>query len=121
MEHRRLPRGDDVLGPAHRVRRVDRHDLAVDQPVEQVAQRRKPLLDRGRSQFARRRLDPGCDVHRLDGGDRRHPDARAPAQKFLRSSVICPPRVLVADVGCIEFEEAHASALAGGSDERRDR
>src|SRR6516225_4619830 len=34
IEHRRLPGGHDVTGPSHCVRRVDRHDLAVDQPVE---------------------------------------------------------------------------------------
>jgi hypothetical protein len=45
VEHRDLPRGDDMPRPAHRVRWVDRHDLAVDQPIEQVAQRREPLLD----------------------------------------------------------------------------
>jgi hypothetical protein len=36
IEHRRLSRRDDVARPAHYVRRVDRHDLAGDQPVEQV-------------------------------------------------------------------------------------
>ena len=52
-------------GPAHRVRWVNRHDLTVDQPIEQVAQRRQSLLDRWRSQLACRRLDPGRDVQRL--------------------------------------------------------
>ena len=36
--------------------RVDRHDLAVDQPMEQVAQRGEALLDGGCRQLARRRL-----------------------------------------------------------------
>jgi hypothetical protein len=31
----------------------DRHDLAVYQPIEQVAQCCEPLFDRGRSQLAR--------------------------------------------------------------------
>ena len=66
-------------------------------------------------------LDPGRDVHRLDGGDRRHAGARAPGQKFLRGAGIGPARVRVADVGGEEFEEAHAGALAGGRDERRER
>src|ERR1700682_2448539 len=34
-----------------------------------------------------------------------------------RSAVIGPARVRVADVGREQFEEAHAGALAGGSDE----
>ena len=37
IEHHRLTGRHDVPRPAHSVRRVDRHDLAVDQPVEQVA------------------------------------------------------------------------------------
>jgi len=36
-----------MTGPTHRVRRVDRHDLAVDQPVEQVTQGGEPLFDPG--------------------------------------------------------------------------
>ena len=64
-------------------------------------------------------LDPGRDMHRLDGGDRRHADARAPGQKFLGGAVIGPARVRVADVGGEEFEEAHRGALAGGGDQRR--
>jgi hypothetical protein len=34
-------------GPALGMCRVDRHDLAVDQPVEQVAQRGEPCLTEG--------------------------------------------------------------------------
>ena len=121
IEYRRLPAGDDVPGPAHRMRRIDRHDLAVDQPVEQVTQRGKPLFDARRRKLARRRLDPGGDMDRLDGRDRRHPGARAPGQKLLRSAGIGPARVRVADVGREEFKEAHRGARAGGGDERRDR
>jgi hypothetical protein len=44
IEHRRLPGSHDMPGTAHGVRRVDRHYLTVDQPIEQVAQRREPLL-----------------------------------------------------------------------------
>ena len=117
IEHRRLPAGHDVPGPAHRRGRVDRHDLAGDQPVEQVTDRSEPLLDARRGQLARAGLDPGGDVHRLDGGDRRHAGARAPGQKFLGGAGIGSPRVRVADVGREEFEEAHRGALAGGGDE----
>ena len=45
IEHWRLPARHDVPGPAHRAGRVDRHDLADHEPIEQMAQRREPLLD----------------------------------------------------------------------------
>lgn len=48
IKHRRLARRDDVLGAAHRRRRVCRHDLAGDQPVEQHAHGGELLLDAGR-------------------------------------------------------------------------
>ena len=119
IEHRRLPGRHDVPGPAHRCGRVDRHDLAGDEPIEQMADRGEPLLDARRGELARAGLDPGGDVHRLDGGDRRHAGARAPGQEFLGGAGIGPARVRVADVGREEFEEAHRGALAGGGDERR--
>lgn len=109
-----MPGRDDVPRPTHRMSRVDRHYLAVDQPIEQVPQSGEALLDRGRRQLARRRLDPGRHVHRLDIGDRLHAGARAPAQEFLRRAVVGPPGVRVADVGGKEFEEADRGALAGG-------
>ena len=49
------------------------------------------------------------------------PALGAPGQKFLGGAGIGPPRVRVADVGREEFEKAHAGALAGGGDERRQR
>jgi hypothetical protein len=106
-------------GPAYRSGRVDRHDLAGDEPVEQVTDRGEPLLHTRRRELARASLDPGGDVHRLDGGDRRHASARAPGQKFVRGARVGPPRVRVADVGGEEFKEAHRGALAGGANERR--
>jgi hypothetical protein len=108
---------DDVARPAHGAGRVDRHDLAGDEPVEQMADRGEPLLDARRGQLARPGLDPSRDMHRLDGGDRGQADARAPGQKFLRGAGIGPPR----DVGGEEFEEAHRAALTGGSNRSRER
>jgi len=116
IEHRRLPGRDDMTRPAHRSGRVDWHDLAGDEPIEQMPDRGEPLFDARRGQFARGRLDPRRDVHRLDGGDRRHAGARAPAEKFIGGAGIGPARVRVADVGGEEFEEAHAGTLAGGGD-----
>ena len=59
-------------------------------------------------------------MHRLDGGDRRHAGIGAPGQEFLRGAGIGAARVRVADVGREEFEKAHAGALAGGRDQRRE-
>jgi hypothetical protein len=119
IEHRRLPSRHDVPGPAHRRGRVHRHDLAGDEPIEQMTDRGEPLLDARRRELARAGLDPGADVHRLDGGDRRHAGARTPGQKFIGGTGIGAARVRVADVGGEEFEEAHRGALAGSGDERR--
>src|SRR5271166_1362488 len=93
--------------------------MACDQPIEQVADRSEPLLDARRGELARAGLDPGGDMHRLHGADRRYASARAPGQEFIGSAGVGPPRVRVADVGRKEFQEANAGALAGGSDERR--
>ena len=105
-------------GPAHRAGRIDRHHLAGDEPIEQVADRGEPLLDARRRELARASLDPRGDVHWLHGADRRHAGARAPGQEFIGGAGVGPARVRVADVGGKEFEEAHAGALAGGSDQR---
>jgi len=121
IEHRRLPTGDDVTRPPNTVRRVEGHHLAVDQPVEQMAQRREPLLDRGRCKLTRPCLDPRRHMHGLNVDDRRHAGRSAPAQKFFRSSSIGSPCVRVADIGREELEETHRRALAGGGDERRQR
>jgi hypothetical protein len=119
IEHRRLPGRHDVPGPTHGRSRVDRHDLAGDEPVEQVADRGEPLLDARRGELARAGLDPGRNVHRLHSADRRHAGGRAPGQELIGGAGIGPPRVRVANVGREEFEEAHAGALAGGGDKLR--
>jgi hypothetical protein len=43
-EQRRLPARHDVPGPAHRAGWIDRHDLAGNKPIEQMADRGEPLL-----------------------------------------------------------------------------
>ena len=55
-----------------------------------------------RRELARAGLDPRSDVHRLDGGDRRHADARAPGQEFIGGAGIGPARVRVADAGIVQ-------------------
>jgi hypothetical protein len=51
---RGLPGRDDLVRPAHRAGRVDRHHLAGDQPVEQVTDPGDPLLDARRRDAGRR-------------------------------------------------------------------
>jgi hypothetical protein len=121
IEHRRLPGRHDVPGPAHRRGRVDRHDLAGDQPVEQVTDRGQPLLDARRRELARAGFNPGGDVRRLDGADRRHADARAPGQEFIGGAGIGATRVRVADVGCENSRKrvparSPAAATSAGSE-----
>jgi hypothetical protein len=84
-----------------------------------MANRGQALLEAQCRELARTGLDPGGNVHRLDGADRRHAGACAPSQKFLCNSRIGSPRVRVADVGRKEFEEAPRGALAGGCNEHR--
>jgi hypothetical protein len=99
-----------VPGPAHRADRIDRHDLAGDEPVEQVADRGEPLLDARRGELARPGLDPGgwCGFSTLDVGTRRsemlvqrlRSSSLAASGKWLGSGIIlqswssslCEPR-----------------------------
>jgi hypothetical protein len=108
-----------VPGPAHRCGGVDRYDLAGHQPIEQVADRGEPLLDTRRGKLACAGLDPGGDMHRLDGADRRDAGGRAPGKEVIGGARIGPARVRVADVRREEFEEAHARTLAGSGYEDR--
>jgi ribosomal protein S18 acetylase RimI-like enzyme len=87
--------------------------VAGDQPIEQMADRGEPLLDARRGELTRAGLDPGRDMHRLHGRNRRHARIRAPAEKFLRGAGIGPARVRVADVCGEEFEETHTGFAFG--------
>ena len=61
IKHRRLPGCYNVPWSAHRMRRINRHHLAVDEPIEQVPKRGEPLLDTWRGELARRRFDYRTD------------------------------------------------------------
>jgi hypothetical protein len=84
----------------------------------------QPLLDARCREFARPGLDPGGDVHRLDGCDRRHAGGGAPGQKFLCSSriarLVCELRILAARNSRkrIEARSPAAAASAGSVAER---
>jgi hypothetical protein len=58
LEHRRLAGLDDVLGSAHRSRRVHWYDLPGNEPVEQHAHRRKLLLHTRRRVLLLQVFDP---------------------------------------------------------------
>jgi hypothetical protein len=67
-EHRRLAALDHVLRPAHSMRRVDREDLADDQPIEQHPHRGQVLLNcrPGRDALFHSRTAGGRDLERFD-------------------------------------------------------
>jgi hypothetical protein len=106
---------------AHGRGRVVRHDLAGEQPVGQVTDRREPLLDSRRGVGLRLQLDPRGHMQQLHGRDRRHSGAGAPGEKLGGHARIRATRGQVADRRCEERQEAHAGAFAGGRDERRRR
>ena len=117
IEHGRLAALHAVRRPAHGRGRIHRDDLARHQPVEQMTDRGEALLDGRRGSFAAKLLDVGRDVQRLHVGDRGDAGALAPGQKFPRRLGVGAARVLVADVGGEEFEEAQRGVVAGGGDE----
>ena len=118
-QHRGLAALDDMLGPAHGVRRVDGEDLADDQPVEQHADRGEVLLDGRLGGRGLQRLDIGGDVDRLDVDELDDAVLLEPGEEMAGGPVIGHPGVLVADVGGEEFEEPARRMIAGIGDRRR--
>jgi hypothetical protein len=119
LEHRRLAAAHHMTRPTHRGRRIEGHDLAGDQPVEQMADRGQVLLHARRRHLAHPQLDPRRHMQRLNF--REGIDARflAPRQKICRGSRVRAPRVRIADLGCEELEKPRARALARMRDQRR--
>ena len=70
--------------PAHGGGGIGRHDLADDQPIEQVAPRRQAQLAGRCGARLRELLDIGGDMHALDGGDVGDAARRQPVEEFLR-------------------------------------
>ena len=64
-QDRRFSPGDDMLRPPDRVGRVDGHDLAGHQPVEEHADGGEVLLDRGLGVALLEKLDVGGHGHGL--------------------------------------------------------
>jgi hypothetical protein len=97
IEQRRCSGLTRCRGPAHRLGRVDRHDLAADKSIEQMADRGESLLDARRREFARASLDPGGDVHWLDSADRWHAGGHTPGKEFIGGAArVCGLRMLAA-------------------------
>jgi hypothetical protein len=119
IEHRRAALFRGMGGPAHRRSRVVRHDLAGDEPVEQVADRGQLLLDGRRRRRLGLQLDPRGHVQRLYLNERWHASAGAPPQKIPRRPRVRTPRVRIANRRREEFQEADAGPLAGRRDQGR--
>jgi hypothetical protein len=118
-QHRGFATAHDVLGPAHRVRRIDGEDLADDQPVEQHADRGQVLFHRGLRGRHLKRLYIGGDVNRLDIVELANAVLLDPGEEVAHGPVIGHPGVFVADLGGEKLNEASRRVIADIGDNRR--
>jgi len=114
IEHRRLAFADTVGRSAHRGGGVERHDLAHDQLVEQVADGGELLLHRGRGMLPGLALDPGRHMQRLHRSNRGHRVILVPGQEVRYGAGLGAAGVRVAQGGGEEFQEEDASSLTRG-------
>ena len=110
IEHRRLAGFHNMLRAAHRGRRVHRHHLAGDEPVEQHPHGRKLLLHARRPVVLLQLLHPGCHIERPDGRERQTA-IFAPGKKPGARPRVSPTCVVVVDVGGEEFDVAPAGRV----------
>ena len=117
-EHGRLAAFDDVLRAAYRAGRVEGHDAAAGQPVEQHADGGQVLLDGGGGDLRSlaELLDVGGDVHRLDVGQGQAVPL-APGEEIAGGTGVGSPGVAVADGGGEELDEAFGGLVAGVGDD----
>jgi hypothetical protein len=107
------------------MRRIDLERMANHQPVKDHAQRGQVLFDRRLGQLALQFLDIGGDVQRLHIAQARQSPALAeaaplaPVGKAARGLVIGAARILVADIGGEEAEEA-LGGFRIGEEQRRE-
>ena len=118
VQHGRLAGFHNMLRATHSRRRVYRHNLASDQPVEQHPHGRQLLFNIRRRMGQLARLDIGGDVMR--------PDCRKRQAAFVapgEESCACPgigaASVVVVDIGGEEFDVAPSGGVAKIGDERR--
>ena len=105
FEHRRLAGLHHMLRAAHGRRRVSRHRLAGDEPVEQHAHGGELLLDARRRMGLLERLYISGDIERPDRGQRQ-PLMLAPGEELATGPRVSTARVRVADIGGEEFDVA---------------
>src|ERR1017187_8583927 len=103
--------------PPDGVRRVRRHHLPDDEPVEQHADTGQMLLDRGSRALALQQFDIRGHMYRLDAPERVNPLPFAPVQEVSRGPRISGPRIPVADVDSEVFEEAQRGSIPCTGDE----
>ena len=103
-EHRRLAALDNVLGPSHRVRRIDRRDLTAHEPVEQhrIAARCWFTVDLA---LLSAPFDIGRNMDRLDVRELTDPVLLDPGKEVARGPVMGHARVAIADTGGDELGE----------------
>jgi len=111
IEHRGLAGLDDVLGPAHRRRRVHRDDLPGDEPVKTHTHGRKLLLHTRSSVCLLQVFHPGRDVERPDCREQQ-PAIFAPGEEPAAGARIGPACMIVVDVGGEEFDVAPVGGFA---------
>ena len=116
-QHRCLAGFNDVFGAAHRTGRVEGHDLADNQPIEQHADGRQVLLDGRRRVGLRQLLDVGGHQHRLNPVQRQAPDL-APVGEPVDGRQVGHARVRVTDVGGEEFPEPGFGFIGAGEQDR---
>ncbi len=107
--------------PPDRMRRVQRNDLARDQPIEQHADAGKMLLDRRRRHFAAQLLDIASHMHRLHILQPVNALRFAPLQERSGSAGVGLARVLVADVDGKKIDETLSRTFSRLSDEYRQK
>jgi hypothetical protein len=120
VEDRRLTLAGGVGRATHGGRGVGGHDLAGDEPVEEVAHGGELLLDRRCGERAALQLNPGRDVEGLDGRELVRAGCLAPDQKVVDRAGVGAAGVRVADRGGEELQVAPCRPLAGSGGEGRD-
>ena len=90
IQHRRLALAHAVRRAADGGGGVERHDLADNQPVEQVTDGGELLLDRRRRALPGPPLDPGRHMEWLHGLQRGHLVVRTPGQEIRRQTASRP-------------------------------
>jgi hypothetical protein len=115
IEHGSIALAGPVTRPAPGRCRIMRHDLADQEPVEEISDGGQVLFDGRRGQRLRLQLDLGSDMQRLNSNDRHDARLCAPSHKTSARVRIRAPGVRVEDFRCEKFQTADAGALTRDS------